>query len=222
MQGGGSRLLAIQHALISSVFDVVVLSEFHNDAASIRFKDILFKNGFIHQVISGAIGNTNTVFIASKHPCEAVLYSEADENYTHNIITAKFAAFNIMGVYLPHKKKHQLLPYITKLVTFSEHPFIIVGDYNTGHNYKDQVGDSFWYQSELNALEATDYVDAFRYKNGDAKEYSWFSHQGSGYRYDHTYVHQTILPIIKRCYYLHDWRQNKWSDHSPMVLELGV
>ena len=214
-------MFAILNAIVGGGFDVAVLSEFRNNATGQRLKDLLYKNGYIHQVVSGASGNDNSVFIASKHICEIELYNNADATFTHNIITAKFAAFNVMGVYLPHKKKHALLPYITQLIANTETPFIIAGDYNIGHNFIDQQGDSFWYQPELKALEQTGYADAFRLLHGQTKEYSWFSHQGNGFRYDHTYVHPHLKPIVKACYYLHEWRQNGFSDHSPMVLELG-
>jgi len=46
------------------------------------------------------------------------------------------------------------------------------------------------------------------------------SHQGNGYRYDHTYVQDLLLPVISSCEYIHDWRENGWSDHSPMLLSL--
>jgi exodeoxyribonuclease III len=221
LQGGGTRLFAFVNALANENFDVIILSEFRNNASGARLKDLLYKNGFVHQLCSGALNNDNSIFIGSKHAFEAETYADADLNFTNNIITAKFAAFNVMGVYLPHKKKHSLLPYITQLINASSDPYIIAGDYNTGHNYIDQKGDSFWYQDELKALEKTGYVDAFRLLHGAMETYSWFSHQGNGFRYDHTYIHTDLKPIVKKCYYLHEWRQNKWSDHSPMVLELG-
>jgi exodeoxyribonuclease III len=220
-QGGGSRILPIGHALIAGNFDIIVLSEFKNNENGRKIQEILTKAGYTFQINTKAFSDENTVLIASKHAGQAQIYEKADPNFTHNIATAKFSAFNLMGVYLPHKKKHNLLPFITHEIASSEVPYIVVGDYNIGHNFIDQKGDSFWYQAELQAFEKAGMRDAFRQINGKAEEYSWFSHQGNGYRYDHTYVHESLVPIVKNCYYLHEWRQNKLSDHSPMVLELG-
>jgi exodeoxyribonuclease III len=220
-QGGGSRTAGIAAALTDTAFDVIILSEFKNNENGTYLQKHLMKNGFHFQVVTGANSSDNTVLIATKHPGEPQLYTNADPVFTHNIATAKFAAFNVMGVYLPHKKKHTLLPFITNEVTNSQMPFIIAGDYNTGKNFIDQKGDSFWYQHELLQLEKAGYIDAYRLNNLNTEEYSWYSHQGNGYRYDHTYIHQTIAPIVSACYYLHNWRLNKLSDHSPMVLELG-
>jgi exodeoxyribonuclease III len=220
-QGGGSRTLLISNALVNGNFDIIVLSEFKNNENGRKIQEILAKSGFHYQINTKAFSDENSVIIASKHKGEGQLYENADPIFTNNIATAKFSAFNLMGVYLPHKKKHNLLHFITNEISKSDVPFIVVGDYNIGHNFIDQKGDSFWYQAELQAFEKTGMVDTFRLKNGKAEEYSWFSHQGNGFRYDHTYVHESLTPIVKNCYYLHEWRQNKLSDHSPMVLELG-
>lgn len=221
MQGGGNRILPITNALLAGSYDIIALSEFKNNNSGQKIREILLKNGFFNQFVTNAKSDENSVMIASKFNGEIELYPDADPQFSNNIITVKFAAFNLMAVYLPHKKKHQLLPFISNSVQKSQQPFIIMGDYNTGHNFIDQKGDSFWYQAELQAFERNGYNDAFRYKWGKSEEYSWFSHQGNGFRYDHTYVHESLLPIVKNCYYLHEWRQNKISDHSPMVLELG-
>jgi len=74
----------------------------------------------------------------------------------------------------------------------------------------------------MDDLEKAGYVDAFRHIHGDAKEFSWFSHQGNGYRYDHTYLSDDLLPFISDCRYIHEWRDEGLSDHSPMVLTLKV
>lgn len=220
-QGGGSRTQAIVSALEKEKAEIVVLSEYRNNDAGIRLRHALMKIGYRHQVVTGAATSVNSVLIVSTFAAGSELYSNADPNYTHNIATAVFPAFKVMGVYLPHKKKHQLLPFITDLVEKDDEHYIIVGDYNTGKNHIDQKGNSFWYTDELMKLEKAGYSDAFRHKHGAVEEYSWYSHQGNGFRYDHTYIDNAILPIVKECYYLHDWRLAKLSDHSPMVLVVG-
>ena len=199
----------------------MVLSEFRNGETGDRLRTSLLKIGYRHQVVTGAKNGVNSVLIVSTFAAGSELYSDADLKFTHNIATAVFPAFKVMGVYLPHKKKNTLLPYINKLIKEDDAHYIIAGDYNTGKNHIDQVGKSFWYEDELFRMEKNGYIDAFRHMHDDVKEYSWYSHQGNGYRYDHTYIDEALIPIVKDCYYLHEWRENKLSDHSPMVLELG-
>ncbi|HMT54361.1 MAG TPA: hypothetical protein PKD16_08970, partial [Saprospiraceae bacterium] len=95
------------------------------------------------------------------------------------------------------------------------------GDFNSGINGIDQVGDSFWYEDQLKEMNKIGYIDAFRFLHGDVREYSWYSHQGNGFRYDHTYIHESLSSVIKECYYLHECREKKYSDHAPMVLKLS-
>lgn len=123
-------------------------------------------------------------------------------------------------MYLPHKKKHTLFKTLVNRVAEVK-PMIFCGDMNTGLNYVDQDGHSFWYEDDMKELLRIGMVDAFRYIHGQVKEYSWYSHQGNGYRYDHTLIHQDLLPLLKECYYVHDCRVEGHSDHSPMVLILG-
>lgn len=208
--------------MIESKADIFCLSEYRNNEKGVKLRDAFLKEGYRYQCVTQAKSDVNSVAIFSRLPYNSELYDKSiDDNYSQNIVSAHFEAFSVMSVYLPHKKKHQLLKSITQITAKSDKPFIVVGDYNTGKNYVDQKGNSFWYEDELLSFEASGNEDAFRLVNGGIKEYSWFSHKGNGYRYDHTYVAQDLVPLVKNCYYLHDWRERKLSDHSPMVLELG-
>lgn len=219
--GGGSRALSIVKAMVKSKSNIIALSEFRNNDKGYNIRNWLLKAGYRYQAVTHALKNDNSVLIASTLPFSSELYPNSDSNYSGNIITAHFSAFSVMSVYLPHKKKHNLLPYITDLVTSSDKPFIIAGDYNTGVNFVDQKGDSFWYTDQLTKLGQSEYQDAFRLVNSDVPEFSWYSHQGNGYRYDHIYIADSLAPVISNCYYNHEWRLEKLSDHSPMFLEMG-
>lgn len=219
-QGGGTRINKITKALQNNDADILVLSEFRNNDSGLKIRYNLLRMGYRYQNVTAALKNDNAVASFSKLPCNQFLFPKADSNFSHNVLISEFEAFDLVGVYLPHKKKHKLFDFLIQQAQ-NEKPSIIVGDYNTGKNHIDQVGDSFWYTDKLEALENNGYIDAFRQLNGDIKEYSWFSHQGNLYRYDHTFIHKDLLPIVKSCYYLHPWREEGLSDHSPMILELG-
>ena len=219
-QGGGSRRTEIIKRIRSLNPVILVLSEFRNNEAGLYLRSQLLRLGYNFQVNTSAAADKNTVLIASKLPCNTKIFPGSDENFPHAVAEAEFPAFRLFGLYLPHKKKHKLFPFLMDELA-AEKPAILAGDFNTGKNYIDQKGDSFWYTSELKKLEESGYVDAFRHKHGDVKEYSWFSHGGNGYRYDHTYVHESILPIVKDCRYVHEVREVGESDHSVMILSLG-
>ncbi|NNF34592.1 MAG: hypothetical protein HKN68_10810 [Saprospiraceae bacterium] len=221
-QGGGSRIGKICKSLIQEKPGIIILSEFRNNASGIKIRYELLKNGYRHQWVTGAGSNENTVLIASKMEGENRFLNHLDSAFPHNMIEVDFNAFSVIGVYLPHKKKHKLLYGLVTKMEHTDQPYIIAGDYNTGINYVDQKGKSFWYSDQLIKLQNLDFLDAFRHFHGDVKEYSWYSHQGNGYRYDHTYISNSLTSIVKDCYYLHSWREDGLSDHSPMVLMLGV
>lgn len=219
-QGGGSRTSAIYKKLISFDPSVMVLSEFHNNENGALIRSKLIQAGYIHQGVGHDKKNANTVLLASKFHFDLKHCREADPVYSSAILAAEFEAFILFGMYLPHKKKHRLFDYLIENIAGNK-PAIITGDLNTGKNYIDQKGNSFMYEDRLIKMESMGFEDAFRLKHGQTKEYSWFSHQGNGYRYDHFYVDKALQSLVSECYYLHEWREEKLSDHSPMVLNIA-
>lgn len=221
LQGGGSRLSGITEHIIKLSPTICVLSEFRNNNSGYQLRSLLLKAGYRYQFVTAALQDDNSVIVLSKLPCNSYLHKKSDPLFSANILSVQFEVFTIMGVYLPHKKKHTLFNYIQDLVATDPIPYIITGDFNTGINHVDQQGNSFWYENEFKNFAKIGYKDAFRYLWADKKEYSWYSHEGNGYRYDHTIIHENLLPILKECYYRHTWRDEKMSDHSPMYIRLG-
>lgn len=219
-QGGGRRVTD-QLALIHQQNPhIVVLSEFRNNANGITIRSSLLRHGYNFQIATGATDNTNSVLIASKFPCGSALFPESDPNFPHAIARGDFGAFRLYGVYLPHKKKHRLLDFLRNEELDDQIPSIVIGDWNTGKNGIDQAGNSFWYSEHLTHLETRDYFDAFRERQGDVREFSWYSHGGNGYRYDHCYMSGCLRSVLDDCYYVHSWREDGLSDHSPMIVTL--
>jgi exonuclease III len=220
-QGGGSRHLKILRAIQKEQPHILVFSEFRKNKNGDTISKALIKMGYTHQITPEASPQKNAVLLASKIEFAGSWFPNCDPSYPHSIVRGEFESFEIYGCYLPHKKRHVLVPFLENEIANSEKPSIIVGDLNIGINGVDQKGNSFWYQDELSSLMDSGIKDAFRVKNGDTKEYSWYSHQGNGYRYDHSYVQDVLGAVVKDCYYLHAYREQKYADHSPMVLELG-
>ncbi len=221
LQGGGSRYMQIVQDISTLKPTVCILSEFHNNESGALLRNALLRAGYRHQYVTSATKDENSVLIASQLPCKNEWHPTSDPIFANNILSVHFDVFSIMGVYLPHKKKHVLFDFILDLVSKADKPYIISGDFNSGKNGIDQTGDSFWYEDKLIALEKNNYTDVFRHLNGDAKEYSWYSHQGNGFRYDHTYAHNSLLPILTECKYIQEWRIAKHADHAPMWIKLG-
>ncbi|MEL6123827.1 MAG: hypothetical protein AAFR14_08895, partial [Bacteroidota bacterium] len=215
-----SRSKGIVRAIREINPDIIALNEWRNNATGTQMRIDLLRLGYLHQVTSAAQSSSNTAFLASKFPCSSILYSDIDDVYSDNVVAGIFGAFTILSVYLPHKKQHRLLDWIIDEFIV-EYPTSIIDMINTGINHVDQDGDSFWYTDRLESLATKGFRDAFRALHGDKREYSWYSHQGNGYRYDHSYASDHLLPLIQSCEYLHHYREGGLSDHSPMLLVLG-
>ncbi|MEZ4910099.1 MAG: hypothetical protein R2774_04465 [Saprospiraceae bacterium] len=218
--GGGKRIPAIIKVLQTHKPTIVILSEFHNNAQGHLIITSLNAVGYRCHCHPNVPPSTNSVLMASLLPCSFHIHSEADTNFIYNLLSLEFDIFEIYGVYLPHKKKHTLFPYLKEKISNGK-PAIIAGDFNSGVNGIDQVGNSFWYESDMLNFQKIGYVDCFRHIHGPQKVYSWYSHQGNGFRYDHTFIHESLLPVLKKCQYLDEVRENGFSDHAAMLIELA-
>lgn len=219
-QGGGRRLKEIKSYINNSGAHIVILSEFRNNLKGINIRNGFLLNGYKYQVVSHSKSDENSVIIASKIPFNSCLFPDSDAKYSGNVIMAEFPLFRLYGCYLPHKKKHHLFDFLIN-ETKENIPTIITGDLNSGINGLDQKGNSFWYEDELKTLEENRMIDAFREVNGQLRDYSWYSHQGNGYRYDHFYIQENLISLLSDCSYDHEARENGISDHSPMFLTLA-
>jgi hypothetical protein len=80
-----------------------------------------------------------------------------------------------------------------------------------------------WDAAELALIKAPEqygFRDAFRSLHGlEQREPSWVCHRwGGGYRLDHLIVSREVeVPV---CGYLHQWRDEGLSDHSPLVAHI--
>ena len=172
-QGGGTRVMAISNALVRQNPEIIVLSEYQNNKNGQLIRNKLLESRYIHQAAGNDLSGGNTVLLASKIPFHLQHCQEADSKYKYSILKAEFDAFNLYGMYLPHKKKHKLFNFLVEEVQ-REKPSVLVGDFNTGINYIDQKGKSFMYTDYLDKLKTLGMVDAFREKYGDVKEYSCY------------------------------------------------
>jgi exonuclease III len=73
----------------------------------------------------------------------------------------------------------------------------------------------------IRGLEPHGWRDAFRSLHGyAARDRSWTWPNGGGYRLDHVIVSRGIE--VRRCEYLHVWREQGLSDHSALLAELAI
>jgi len=140
----------------------------------------------------------------------------------------------IIGVYVPSRdsspekidKKKSFLESLTHALERAPRPSrrIFCGDFNIlepNHvpHYSFFRG---WEYDFYRSLTKYQLKDAFRHLHPSIQEYSWVGRTGDGYRYDHCFVSENLLSSVEKCYYFHESREMKLSDHSALIAELDL
>ena len=212
-------------------FDVIVLTEVKASQGCIYVKDRLVSLGYTVVFPEPEDEDYGVILAVRK------IFKEVPKIYVDFLsYRVSFAVCNfsekevlLIGLYVPvwrNDEKRKFLEAFEKLISdeslkkrFSN--WIILGDLNLlepSHvpHYPVYREWEFFY----NAFSKHGFMDAFRFFHPNEKEYSWFGREGNGYRFDHVFVSEAILPFIRNCFYLHEVRLDKLSDHSAMYLEI--
>jgi len=150
--------------------------------------------------------------------------------------------FYLLNVYFPNANPElsrldyklafndQLLKLVKKLEV--QKPVIISGDFNVAHQEIDLAhpqankGRPGFTQAErdwFSKLLAHNFIDSFRYLNGDKIQYSWWSYRARarahniGWRIDYFCVSDKLKKKIKQAYILD---KVLGSDHAPVVIKM--
>jgi exonuclease III len=97
---------------------------------------------------------------------------------------------------------------------------LLLGDFNTGKHYLDEAAATFTCSEYFEQLETQGWVDVWRHRNPRAREYTWYSSAGNGFRLDHAFLSPPLLPQVCRVVYSHREREAAVSDHSGLVLDI--
>jgi|TARA_B110000046_G_scaffold138194_1_gene144565 exodeoxyribonuclease III len=223
-QGGGSRIEKILAELeCHANADLIILSEYRNNDKGQIIKKQLQKLGFSFQYVPTQEPKVNTVLVAAKHFVQFRKHSELNQ-HQHRVVSILWKGFHILATYFPQgKEKAAVFGFLNKLIEIesSENILLIAGDINTGIHYEDEIENSFYCSQDFISLQNNGMTDAWRRMNGDSKEYSWYSNKGNGFRIDHYLISSIHRDSVQSCYYLHEPRKAKISDHSQMVLHLN-
>jgi hypothetical protein len=105
---------------------------------------------------------------------------------------------------------------------FTNVPFLVFGDFNTGDNILDRTRAStlFVCSEELELLGTAELLDLWRTQHGKTRrEYSWAS-TNNEFRIDHAFANSTLFikhgPL--KCQYDHEPRTLKITDHSALII----
>jgi endonuclease/exonuclease/phosphatase family metal-dependent hydrolase len=172
------------------------------------------------------------------------LVAVRDVPWPERVLATRLAGLEVVNVHSPISPKPGLAKVLTHEavhahVSEGRGPRLVCGDLNTprrehpdGRVWTFARGRSGrlradrgerWDAAELaliKGLESHGFRDAFRSLHGlEHREPSWvWQRSGGGYRLDHLIVSAEVdVPV---CGYLHEWRDEGLSDHSPLVAHI--
>jgi exodeoxyribonuclease III len=246
--GGGSRRMPeITLSVLEHRADVVVLTEWRKHTGG-QICGVLADHGLRYQRDTNPGKMSNGVLVASRHPVEVEGEGGEGEVFMgvgaagtagglaahgkarkKRLLEAHIPALGVtvIGVHVPPDgpgtgREAVFQATVAAARRRKSEACLVIGDLNVGRHYLDEEGATFTCTRLLGELSAAGFVDAWRALNPKEREYSWFSHEGKGFRIDHALVSMSLAGGVKACWYSHSERERDLSDHSLMALSVDV
>ena len=222
-QGGGSRLARIAAALQHHEADILVLSEYRGGPSAMRLLAVLDALGYRYATTLTPPPGRSGVLIAARCAFREHCTVGIGIDEPYRMVCVAFASFRLFGVYLPNLLAK--VPYWETLIaTLGETSgqALAAGDFNTCRPYLDEAGAIDRTAHYMDRMAEIGFCDLWRRRNPELREYSWFSTRGNGFRIDHAFLSDALAARTGTIRYSHEERLAGISDHSPLILELGV
>ncbi len=225
LHGGGKRAHDILDVIQKEQPDIVTLQEFRHGSSKEILLQGLARMGLDELYVpETSSARDNSLIIASSYHFQAQIFPKGGD-FPARAIRAFFpdlSELNLIAVHLPQKKKQP--PYLHALIdldnVFLAENSLIIGDMNCGIPFEDSETKSFEHTFLFQQLLRDGWVDAWRSRNQNKREFTWIStKQKNGFRYDHALVSSRFNDKIKSVHYDHEVRLNGVSDHSLLVIE---
>lgn len=219
--GGGTRVDRILDSVFKHDPDTVVFTEYRENGNGLLLRNTLAEKGYITFASSSIEAKKNAVAIASRSPCVISTFPIELKTHSHRAIMARFENLSILGVYFAQNQEKKILfDFINSRCQelFGKNG-LIIGDFNTGKHYLDESKKTFHCAREFEQLETGFLIDSWRSRNPDAKEYSWYSNAGNGFRIDHVFSTPELDNKLSSVLYSHDERESGISDHSALIAD---
>ena len=231
----------------AGAFDIVCIQETKAEREQVNTEgfDALGYQHFWHSATSKK--GYSGVAIFSKIEPSAVIVGMGNARYDveGRIIRADFGDWTLLNCYFPSgtsgdERQGVKMDFLKDFYDFAEKlketrpKLVIVGDYNIAHtpldihNPKGNAKTSGFLPEErdwMTKLFSNGFADAFRLKNPELIEYSWWSTRfnsrasNKGWRIDYQSVTNNMADKIIGCRQLNDAVH---SDHCPVLLEIDL
>lgn len=221
--GGGASLGGIIDALARHDADIVVLCEYRRTTGP-ALRAGLASLGYRYATAVEPPPGRNGVLIAARRPLRQRGAFSARVPEPHRMLDVDVAGLRLTGVYMPNLLRK--VPYwdavLRAAVRRRERPALFVGDFNTTRHYLDEAGAMCLTSAYMDQIERAGFRDVFRHRHPEAREFSWYSTRGNGFRLDHAFGSERASAGVVAVDYSHGERQAGLSDHSALVIDLEV
>lgn len=223
--GTANRINGIVKAIQALDPDVIVITEFRNKP-DVPLEAILREFGWNWVLTTNPPSGINGILIASRFEMLDAGFDQLAPHPQERWLEVRFPkhGFSISGIHIPGAgDKWDKRAYWRDLIAIGKErvteKHILVGDFNTGRKI-DAEGTPFKYAEFMDELEVQGWVDAFRTQYPDAREFTWYSSAGNGFRLDYAYLSPGLAPFLASVRHSQGERESKLSDHSPLIFDL--
>jgi len=238
--GGGKRATAILAQVLEWQPNIIGLSEFRGTPASQWLAAQLADAGFSFQLTSVNTDSPakNALLLASRYPLQSIAVPTMPTNPERWILarieTRPSLTLGLMHVpnYTTPTLKYPYLESVSGMVdAWDNSPALLVGDTNCGKRGIDEEKPSppkFQREHDwIVGIEQRSWVDAFRHRHGDRREYTWYSHRNNGFRLDYAFCSPHLAPAVADV--RHVWgydsskphhRRDTLSDHAALIIDI--
>lgn len=224
--GGGARAAALLAYLERRRPHLVVLSEWRDNAAGGAFADWARRRR-MHGVGLADGGTANGVFIAAREPFDVEPMTPGSGS-AGVIAFARFAGFRLLACYFPLlAAKAAFFARCAEIAArHAAAPLLLLGDLNTGNQERDRepAGVRYACADAFDALTSGGLPhDLWRRSQGaKARQWSWLSHRGRGFRIDHALANDPFVAWADpHCRYDHRPRRDRLTDHSALLVTIS-
>lgn len=223
--GGGKRIASICRFIDGHAPDVVVLTEWR-DTAGGRALEAWATGRALHCAMLNDGATANGILVAAHESFAMESRTPAGGTCAGVLMQTRFSRWAMLACYLPQMESKAPFFHAAQQVAADNPatPFLLVGDLNTGNQIADKSprGTKYSCAPLFDALPSEGgLIDLWRRTNGmAAREWSWLSVPGNGFRIDHAFANDAYLRGRKvSCFYDHSTRSVGISDHSALVTE---
>jgi exodeoxyribonuclease-3 len=223
--GGGKRAAGLSAWLLREEPDLVVLPEWQNNLGGQKLVTAFSEAGY---ALASQSGTSDGLLVASRIPIMSHMTLTPSDTKSGQLMLLTTAEFDVLCSYFPNDNEKR--PFFAQCAeaadTHPNRPLLLIGDFNTGHDEVDRTPGSMPLScaAEFGALANAGMIDLWRSQHGpQAREYSWSTIK-SDYRIDHALANIPFVALFGplQCWYDHQPRGARLTDHSAILLRSGV